>query len=155
MAGKEEAKGRQGATGGEEVCWRKQVDDNLNRLHSLSFGAELALERHDFSSAQILGLRLLGFLDSQSHSPLEHAFIRPIRRETVAKLQAARRALIPLSDCKVFEQAKKAPGHVFRTNGDIDIEKIKQAKYFQALLQHSNNGRPANDVGDRLESRTS
>ncbi|RXH69617.1 hypothetical protein DVH24_037401 [Malus domestica] len=154
MAGKEEAKGRQGATGGEEVCWRKQVDDNLNRLHSLSFGAELALERHDFSSAQILGLRLLGFLDSQSHSPLEHAFIRPIRRETVAKLQAARRALIPLSDCKVFEQAKKAPGHVFRTNGDIDIEKIKQAKYFQALLQHSNNGRPANDV-DKLTSKLS
>ncbi|CAN6572422.1 unnamed protein product [Malus baccata var. baccata] len=152
MAGKEEeAKGRQGATGGEEVCWRKQVHDNLNRLHSLSFGAELALERHDFSSAQILGLRLLGFLDSQSHSPLDHAFIRPIRLETVAKLQAARRALIPLSDRKVFEQAKKAPGHVFRTNGDIDIEEIKQAKYFQALLQHSNNGRPANDVGDRLE----
>ncbi|CAN6709043.1 unnamed protein product [Malus baccata var. baccata] len=151
MAGKEETKGRQGATGGEEVCWRKQVDDNLNRLHSLSFGAELALERHDFSSAQILGLRLLGFLDSQSHSPLDHAFIRPIRRETVAKLHAACRALIPLSDRKVFEQAKKAPGHVFRTNGDIDIEEIKQAKYLQALLQHSNNGRPANDVGDRLE----
>ncbi|XP_028963471.2 ATPase family AAA domain-containing protein FIGL1 isoform X1 [Malus sylvestris] len=153
MAGKEEGKGRRGATGagGEEVCWRKQVDDNLNRLHSLSFGAELALERHDFSSAQILGLRLLGFLDSQSQSSLDHAFIRPIRRETEAKLHAARRELIPLSDRKVFEQAKKAPGCVFGTNGDIDIEKIKQSKYFQALLQQSSSGRAVNDLGDRLE----
>ncbi|PQP94508.1 fidgetin-like protein 1 [Prunus yedoensis var. nudiflora] len=149
MAGKEEAK--RGGGWSEEVCWRKQVDDNLSRLHSLLFGAELAVERHDFSSAQVLGLRLLGFLDSQSHSQLDHAFVRPIRRETVSKLDAARRALIPHSDRKAFEQAKKAPGYVFGTNGDIDIEKVKQSKYFQALLHQSNNGRVVNDLGDQLE----
>lgn len=92
MAGKEEL------NSGEDVCWRKQVDDNLNRLQSLLFGAELALERNDFSSAQIFGLRLLGFLDSQSHSELDHAFISPIRREAVSKLGEARHSLIPDSD---------------------------------------------------------
>ncbi|CAL8142788.1 unnamed protein product [Prunus armeniaca] len=149
MAGKEEAK--RGGGWSEEVCWRKQVHNNLSRLHSLLFGAELAVERHDFSSAQVLGLRLLGFLDSQSHSQLDHAFVRPIRRETVSKLDASRRALIPHSDRKAFEQAKKAPECVFGTNGDIDIEKIKQSKYFQALLHQSNNGRVVNDLGDQLE----
>lgn len=147
MAGKEEL------NSGEEVCWRKQVDDNLNRLQSLLFGAELALERNDFSSAQIFGLRLLGFLDSQSHSELDHAFISPIRREAVSKLGEARRSLIPDSDRKAFEQAKKDPGFVFGTKGDIDIGKIKQSKYFQALLQQSNNGKVVNDLGDQLERR--
>ncbi|KAH0984560.1 hypothetical protein GBA52_011737 [Prunus armeniaca] len=153
MAGKEEAK--RGGGWSEEVCWRKQVHDNLSRLHSLLFGAELAVERHDFSSAQVLGLRLLGFLDSQSHSQLDHAFVRPIRRETVSKLDASRRALIPHSDRKAFEQAKKAPECVFGTNGDIDIEKIKQSKYFQALLHQSNNGRVVNDLAGQVDFKLS
>ncbi|KAM5581991.1 ATPase family AAA domain-containing protein FIGL1 [Rosa sericea] len=147
MAGKEEP------NSGEEVCWRKQVGDNLNRLQSLLFGAELAVERNDFSSAQIFSLRLLGFLDSQSHSQLDRAFVSPIRREAVSKLGEARRALTSDSDRKAFEQAKKDPGFVFSTKGDIDIGRIKQSKYFQALLQQPNNGKVVNDLGDQLERR--
>lgn len=82
----------------DETCWRKQVDQNLKRLHSLLFGADLALERRDPSAALILGLRLLGFLDSQSCSDVDEAFINPIRREAAAKVDAARRSLIPESD---------------------------------------------------------
>uniref|UniRef100_A0A6N2MBG0 Uncharacterized protein n=1 Tax=Salix viminalis TaxID=40686 RepID=A0A6N2MBG0_SALVM len=37
-----------------------------------------------------------------------------------------------------FEQAGRAPGQVFSRKGDIDIEKIKQSKYFGALLQKYN-----------------
>lgn len=102
MAGKEE--GIRGSTATatameeEEVCWRKQVDDNLKRLQSLLFGAELALENRDFSSAQVLGLRLLGFLDSHSHSDLDLAFIRPTRRQALSILDSARRSLIPDTD---------------------------------------------------------
>lgn len=36
---------------------------------------------------------------------------------------------------KAFEQAKKSPGCIFGKTGDIDIEKIKKSKYFQALLK--------------------
>jgi len=80
------------------TCWRKQADQNLKRLHSLLFGAELALERRDPSAARILGLRLIGFLDSQSRSDVDEAFIYPIRREAASKVDAARRSLVPESD---------------------------------------------------------
>lgn len=81
-----------------EVCWRKEVDQNLKRLQSLLFGADAALEKGDFGSAQVLSLGLIGFLDSHSQSSVDEAFIRPIRREAVSKLGLARRALIPDSD---------------------------------------------------------
>ncbi|KAG7985905.1 hypothetical protein I3843_03G051100 [Carya illinoinensis] len=134
----------------EETCWRKQVDQNLKRLHSLLFGADLALERRDPSAALILGLRLLGFLDSQSRCDIDEAFINPIRREAAAKVDAARRSLIPESDRRAFDQAKSTPGSVFRTIEEIDIEKIKQSKYFRALLRHSN-GKAVNELGDHVE----
>lgn len=81
-----------------EVCWRGQVDQNLKRLQSLLFGADAALEKGDYGSAQVLSLSLIGFLDSRSQSPVDEAFIRPIRREAVSKLGLARRQLIPDSD---------------------------------------------------------
>lgn len=81
-----------------EMYWRKRVDFNLKRLHSLLFGADLALNNSHFSSAQLLSLRLIGFLDSHSHSDLDDSFIRPIRREVLSKLDTARRSLIPESD---------------------------------------------------------
>ncbi|KAF4367665.1 hypothetical protein G4B88_001417 [Cannabis sativa] len=148
MAAKKEADEGSGSTAAEEVCWRKQVDDNLKRLHSLHFGAETALKKRDFSSAQILGLRLLGFLDSHSHSELDHAFARPIRCEAISNIDSARRSLISDSDRKAFELAKKAPTCVFGSRGDIDTEKIKQSKYFRALIQHSN-GITLNELGDQ------
>ncbi|KAG8637746.1 ATPase family AAA domain-containing protein FIGL1 isoform X2 [Manihot esculenta] len=142
------------------VCWRKQVDDNLKRLHSLQFGVDLALERRDFSAAHVIGLRLLGFLDSHSLTDVDEALTRPIRREAVSKLDTARQSLIPESDRRAFEQAGRAPGHVFSRKADIDIEKVKQSKYFHALLQQYNL-RPTNGMGeqpdgkDRLNCKTS
>ncbi|VFQ97524.1 unnamed protein product [Cuscuta campestris] len=120
-----------------ELCWRKEVDINLKRLQSLVFGAEKALERQDFSSAQVLTLGLIGFLDSRSNSDIDEAFIRPIRSEALSNLDAARRNLIQESDRRAFEQAGKDPGRIFTKKGEIDIDKIKRSKYFQALLQNS------------------
>ncbi|KAJ4974059.1 hypothetical protein NE237_007233 [Protea cynaroides] len=118
-----------------ELCWREEVDQNLKRLHSLLFGADIALERGDFSSAQILGLRLLGFLDSQTRTDVDQAFIHPIRREVASKVDTARRSLAPESDRQAFEQAKRDPGCVFVKKGDIDVEKVKNSKYFRVFLQ--------------------
>lgn len=150
MAGKEKAwcgNGRAKMEG--DVCWRKQVDQNLKRLHSLLFGSDLALHEGDFSSAQVLGLSLIGFLDSHSHSDVDEAFIRPIRSQVYSKIHQARRSLIPDSDRQAFEQAGRVPGRVFGMRGDIDIEKIKQSKYFRALLQQSKGG-AANELVDQL-----
>ncbi|KAK6267160.1 hypothetical protein QUC31_017997 [Theobroma cacao] len=134
----------------KKMCWRKEVDQNLKRLHSLLFGAELCLEKRDFAAAQVLSLRLLGFLDSHSHSEVDEAFTRPIRRDTVSKLDSARRALVQESDRRAFEQAGKAPGCVFGRKGGVDIDKIKQSKYFCALLQQSK-GKAVNELGGQQD----
>jgi len=38
---------------------------------------------------------------------------------------------------RAFEQAKRSPEPVFNTTGDIDIDKIRNSKYFQALINPS------------------
>ncbi|KAI3919595.1 hypothetical protein MKX01_018418 [Papaver californicum] len=115
--------------------WRKEMDSNLKRLQSLLFGVDRALERQDFSAAQILGLRLLGFLDSHSKNDLDNAFIHPIRQEVRSKVDIANRSLADESDRQAFEQAKIEQGPVFVKRGDIDIEKVEQSKQFQAFIQ--------------------
>ncbi|XP_073294098.1 ATPase family AAA domain-containing protein FIGL1 isoform X1 [Primulina huaijiensis] len=141
MAGKELpveiAKPKVKSDGDSTTCWRKEVDENLKRLQSLLFGADAAFEKGDFWSAQVLALGLIGFLDSRTHSPVDEAFIRPILREAASKLGLARRSLIPDSDRQAFVQAGKSPDHIFKKSCDIDIEKVKQSKYFRALLQQS------------------
>ncbi|KAL3526181.1 hypothetical protein ACH5RR_014553 [Cinchona calisaya] len=131
-------------------CWRKEVDKNLKRLHSLLFGADLALEKGDYAGAQVLALGLLGFLDSRCHSDVDEAFIRPIRREALSKLDAARNSLIPFSHRQAFEQAGREPGSVFTKGGNIDLEKIKQSKYFRAFRLQSE-GIALNGLGDQVE----
>ncbi|XP_020206777.1 ATPase family AAA domain-containing protein FIGL1 isoform X1 [Cajanus cajan] len=120
-----------------EKSWRMEVEEKLKRLQSLLFGAERALQNEDFSSAYVLTLRLLGFLDAHCHSHVDQAFIHPIRRLALAKLHSAHRSLTPQSDRQAFEQAKKSPGCIFGTAGDIDIEKIRNSKYFRALVKES------------------
>lgn len=115
--------------------WRKEVDDNIKSLQSLVFGADFALENRDYTSAQLLSLRLLGFLESRSQNDVDSSFILPIRREALSKLDSARRQLTPDSDRQAFEAAGIPPGNIFCTNADID--KIKQSKYFRCLIQRS------------------
>ncbi|KAI7741929.1 hypothetical protein M8C21_024308 [Ambrosia artemisiifolia] len=119
------------------TCWRKELDTNLKRLQSLLFGADIAIQKGDYSYAQLLSLRLIGFLDSHSVNDVDEACIRPIRCEAASKLESARQQLVADSDRQAFEQAGKDPGFVFHKKGDINIEKIKESKYFKALLQDS------------------
>ncbi|KAM0918648.1 hypothetical protein ACQ4PT_008731 [Festuca glaucescens] len=129
--------------------WRKEVDERLRRLHSLLFGADAALERGDAAAAQALALRLLGFLDSQTLSTdagPEAAFVAPIRAAASSCLAAASRARAPESDRAVFELAKKDVYCVFTKQGDVNIEKIKRPKYFQALHQKFS-GNAADQLG--------
>lgn len=108
-----EEMGESSKGGGEPaLCWRAEVDQNLKRLHSLLFGVDHFLDKRDFESAQLLGLRLLGFIDSCSLSDADLQLARSIRREVASKVDAARRALVPDSDrymhvasfwfCKLF-----------------------------------------------------
>ncbi|XP_070052004.1 ATPase family AAA domain-containing protein FIGL1 [Nicotiana tomentosiformis] len=135
-----------------EVSWRKEIDTNLKRLHSMLFGAEVALEKKDFSSATVLGLGLIGFLDSHSHSDVDDAFIRPIRCEALSKFDSARRSLITESDRHAFEQAGRDPGCIFTKEKDIDVEKIKQSKYFLSLFQQ-HEGITIGEQGNQLKRR--
>ncbi|KAL2906853.1 ATPase family AAA domain-containing protein FIGL1 [Bienertia sinuspersici] len=129
--------------------WRKEVDNNIKRLQSLSFGADFALENRDFTSAQLLSLRLLGFLEARSQNDVDSSFIHPIRCEALSKLASARRELTPALDRQAFEAAGVAPGKIFSMNTDID--KIKQSKYFRCLNQPSSKGNmsASGDMEDR------
>ena len=86
----------------EKMCWRKEMDQNLKRLQSLLFGAELCYEKRDLAAAQVLSLRLLGFLDSHSHSEIDEAFTRPIGNDAVSKLDSARLVLVQESDRYIY-----------------------------------------------------
>ncbi|KAL8109023.1 ATPase family AAA domain-containing protein FIGL1 [Apium graveolens] len=130
--------------------WRKEVDSNLKRVHSLLFASDLALQNRDFSSAQILCLRLIGFLDSRAQNDVDASFILPIRRQALSNLLAARASLLPLSDCQAFEQAGKTPGNVFGKQEDIDIHKIMQSKYFQVII-HQSKGKSSKELGNQLD----
>ncbi|TKW28197.1 hypothetical protein SEVIR_3G322800v4 [Setaria viridis] len=128
------------------VCptnWRKEAEERLRRLHSLLFGADAALERGDAAAAQALALRLLGFLDSQAVAdgagPDDAVFVAPIRAAASARLAAASRARAPDSDRAAFEVAKKEVGCVFAKQGDINVERIKCSRYFQALQKSKTN----------------
>ncbi|CAN8253749.1 unnamed protein product [Cochlearia groenlandica] len=118
--------------------WRKEVDENTKRLQSLLFGVDRFMEKSDFSSAQILGLRLLGFLDSRSVSVEDRVFVGLIRREVASKVDLAFKSLVSDSDRKAFQLAKTEPGSIFGRNGDFDVERIKQSKYFRFHLSQSN-----------------
>ncbi|VVB14216.1 unnamed protein product [Arabis nemorensis] len=135
----------------DSLCWRKEVDDNLKRLQSLLFGADQFLEKSDFSSAQILGLRLLGFLDSRSVTDADRVIIDPIRREVASKVDSALEGLVSDSDRKAFELAKTAPGPIFGSKGEFYVEKIKQSKHFCALL-HQSNGKGVKEMEERLDT---
>lgn len=116
------------------MWWRKRVDMKLKRVQSLVLGAEVALDNSDFSTAQVLALRLIGFLDSQSLSTLDHAYITPIRHHASSILLSANRSLIPQSHRLAFQQAGKLPARIFGRNAEMDFDNIKQSKYFQLLL---------------------
>lgn len=83
-----------------EENWRQEVDAKLKRLHSLLFGAEVALQAQDPETALGLALRLQGFLDSQSHATVapDETFINPIRKNVHNKIAAARQLLAPRND---------------------------------------------------------
>ncbi|ESQ32767.1 hypothetical protein EUTSA_v10003791mg [Eutrema salsugineum] len=136
----------------ETLSWRKEVGENLKRLQSLLFGADQFLEKSDFSSAQILGLRLLGFLDSRSVTDADREFIGPIRREVASKVDSALEALVSDSARKAFELAKTAPCPIFGSKGEFDVEKIKQSKYFHFHFSQSN-GNGVKEMEERLDTR--
>jgi hypothetical protein len=81
-------------------CWRKEVAENLQRLHSLLFGVERALDQQnrDFSSAYILSLRLIGFIDSRSQSEIDQVFLQQTRRQALTYLHTAKQSLTPIID---------------------------------------------------------
>ncbi|KAJ4766120.1 P-loop containing nucleoside triphosphate hydrolases superfamily protein [Rhynchospora pubera] len=135
-----------------DTNWRRDAGDRLRRLHSLLFGAELALDRGEADTARTLSLRLLGFLDSQtgdeSADQTDSEFVKPIRTEAASKLAVASRLLAPDSDSQAFHKAGKEVGCVFVKKGDVDLERIKNSKCFQALLRNPkrNSDSLVNDV---------
>eukprot|EP01018_Ginkgo_biloba_P013744 Gb_27653 [translate_table: standard] len=132
-------------------CWRQVVDLKLKRLHSLMFGTELALERGDGETALGLGLRLTGFLESECQSSSDEVYINPIQREVQGKIDAARQMVAASGDRRAFEQARCKEDSVFFKRGKVDIEKIKQSRFYKPLID--DNSTCSKNVQVRISSK--
>ncbi|KAI5081774.1 hypothetical protein GOP47_0001517 [Adiantum capillus-veneris] len=110
--------------------WKQVVDEKLQRLHSLQFGADLALDKGDAETALALGLCLLGFLESECHTPDDRTVIAPIIEDTKQRIDAARDIAAPSLDRCAFEQVNGYKNNIFKKSAGVDFNKIKQSKYF-------------------------
>lgn len=110
--------------------WKQVVDEKLQRLHSLQFGADLALDKGDAETALALGICLLGFLESECHTPDDRTFIDPIIEDAKQRIDAARDIAAPSIDHCAFEQANCQKNRIFKKSPGVDFNKIKQSKYF-------------------------
>ena len=70
--------------------WKEIVDEKLQRLHSLQFGAEEALENGDGETSLMLNLCLLGFLESQCSTAEDRILASPIIHQTKQRIDACR-----------------------------------------------------------------
>ncbi|KAK8923425.1 Katanin p60 ATPase-containing subunit A1 [Platanthera zijinensis] len=134
----------------KETNWRAEVGANLLRLHSLLFGAEAAVERGYQSTAQILGLHLIGFLDSRTVSPVDAAYIASIRAGVLEIVAMASRASAPDSDSQVFDHVRRDSGHIFVKGDDLEVEQIKNSKHYLDFLLMSEG-----NIENQIISRTS
>jgi len=69
---------------------RGRVQQKIHRLHSLLFGVDAAFSRGDAETALGLGLRLLGFLESECETAVDVTYIEPIKKQVLEKIGAAR-----------------------------------------------------------------
>eukprot|EP00250_Pteridium_aquilinum_P012536 c20786_g1_i1 orf=371-2488(-) len=114
--------------------WKEVLDEKLQRLHSLQFGADLALDKGDAETALALGLCLLGFLESECRTPDDRTFISPIIEDTKQRIDSARDAVAPSMDRYTFEQANCKESHVFQKSAGVDLAKIKRSKFFRPYM---------------------
>jgi hypothetical protein len=63
-----------------------KVQQKIHRLHSLLFGVDAASTRGDTETA--LGLRLLGFLESECQTTEDVTYIEPIKKQVLEKVAA-------------------------------------------------------------------
>lgn len=66
-----------------------EVQQKIGRLHSLLFGVDAASIKGETEIALGLGLRLLGFLESECQTAEDIMYVEPIKRQVLQKLDGA------------------------------------------------------------------
>lgn len=133
--------------------WRQVVDRKLKRLHSLIFGAEVCLESGDAQIALGLGLRLSGFLESECRDTTDNLYITPIQRDLHSKMDVARQMLAADGDRRAFEQARCKEDSIFFKRGKVDVEMIKQSRFYEPLID-KNSVPKNNNLGSNMPQRS-
>jgi hypothetical protein len=109
------------------------TQQKVQRLNSLLFGVDLAFSKGDTQTALGLGLRLLGFLESECQTAEDVVYVEPIKRQVVQKLNAA--TLIDRR--QALDQAGAPADFKFKHHRPVDIEKIKTSKYYSGPIQRA------------------
>ncbi|KAJ7552490.1 hypothetical protein O6H91_06G057400 [Diphasiastrum complanatum] len=118
------------------TSWRRVVEEKLQRLHSLLFGVDLALQAQEWEKALGLGLRLVGFLDSECKTEQDILYIAPIMRQVHQKIDFAKVHIFQGIESRAFVQAGQTETPVFGGHGAVDIAKIKNSRLYQSFLRH-------------------
>jgi hypothetical protein len=124
------------------------TQQKVQRLNSLLFGVDLAFSKGDTQTALGLGLRLLGFLESECQTAEDVVYVEPIKRQVVQKLNAA--TLIDRR--QALDQAGAPADFKFKHHRPVDIEKIKTSKYYSGPIQRA---QLANLTAPRSTQKTS
>ncbi|KAG0590882.1 hypothetical protein KC19_1G132600 [Ceratodon purpureus] len=120
---------------GVEDFPKRTIQQKIHRLHSHLFGIDAASDRGDAETALGLGLRLLGFLESESQTAEDVIYIEPIKKQVLEKVATA--SLETGINRLALEEAKVPAGFKFRQDKPIDLEKVKNSKFYRAFVQRS------------------
>ncbi|CAK9208595.1 unnamed protein product [Sphagnum jensenii] len=116
------------------------TQQKVQRLNSLLFGVDLAFSKGDTQTALGLGLRLLGFLESECQTAEDVVYVEPIKRQVVQKLNAATlidRSVTICNRRQALDQAGAPADFKFKHHRPVDIEKIKTSKYYSGPIQRA------------------
>lgn len=111
------------------------IQQKIYRLHSFLFGIDAACSRGDSETALGLGLRLLGFLESECKSIEDVTYIEPIKRQVLKKIATASQET--QVDRLALEEARAASDFKFRQGKTIDVERIENEAFYRAFVQRS------------------
>ncbi|GAQ79787.1 hypothetical protein KFL_000380210 [Klebsormidium nitens] len=107
----------------------------LERLQTLLFSAEKEVD--NARRSRIIATRLLGFLEAQTTSYEDEAYLDSLREQACSQLQKARDKHISLDARSILESAGVPDTFGFGVNGALDLSSLRECEPFGTILSNA------------------